>query len=342
MSKIAVHLIDMAGHQSSLPLPSEKPLAVLIPAIVTLLDLTEVDFRGEPLSYRLFSPRLQRVLSSNGTLYTNGILEQDSLRVVPAPASDDLELELLDSPEPGTHLPLPRQPRITVGRGSDNDIVIRHPSISRYHGEFIWQEGIHIYHDLNSANGSYINNQFVSEPMPISTGSIIYLGESIRLIYQEAPETIDSEPGARLEGPTGLDSKMITSLNPLPRGIVFISHDHDQTPVVSKLVDQLHDANYHIFWEKEIPTGSNPTEAVNNALQLADAMVAILTPEAVESPHLMEQWHTFILLRKPMVTVLYTPCAIPALFDNFPLVEFQGDFHRLAKDIADALNLILG
>ena len=191
MSKIHINIIDMAGHEAGLPLPNDKPLNSLIPAIVTLLDLSQ-DHK-----YRLFSNRLQRVLSMNGTLYTNGTLDDDILRIVPAPTTIDLELELLDEPSPGAKLILPNQTRITVGRGSGNDLVIRHAAVSRQHGEFLWQDGLHIYRDLNSANGSYINNQIVTEPMPISPGSILSLGENIRLVYQEIEsdaDMFDSKP----------------------------------------------------------------------------------------------------------------------------------------------------
>ncbi len=334
MPKILVNLIDMAGHQAALPLPSNKLLTNLVPAIVTLLDLTETDTQGNPLRYQLFSPRLQRVLATSGTLYSNGVMQEDTLRLVPAATSGYLEFELLDEPSPGARLPLPNQSRISLGRGSENDIVIRHAAVSRRHGELIWQDGLHIYRDLNSANGSYINNQIVTEPMPISPGSILGLGETVRLVYQEAVPLVDKDGQMGMGLPASvLDSRMSTSLNPLPRGIVFVSYSQEQLSLVKTLIGSLRNANFHIFWDQEIPPGSNAPAAIASAIKLADVLLAILTPESVITPTLLDQWNEFVLLRKPIVPVVYAPCDVPALFDEYDHIEFHGDFKRMVDEV---------
>lgn len=338
MSKIELNIIDMAGNRFALPLPHGKPLMALIPAIVTMLDLTNVDSDGLNLHYQLFSPRLQRVLSLNGTLYSNGILAGDGLRIVPVHSSRQLEFEVLDEPTPGVRIAIPEQPRVTIGRGPENDIAIRHPAVSRQHGELIWQDGIHIYRDLNSANGSYINNQIVTEPMPIATGSILNLGEAVRLVYQ--PIRKPASQGIYPSVSTNTD-RMSTSLNPLPRGIIYLSYEVGDLSVVTGLVNQLRAANFHIFWDQEIPPGSNLQEAMLTGLKLSDAMVVILTPEAVATQMLVDQWHEFILMRKPMIGVIYTPCHVPTFFEKSALIEFQGDFNHLCNEITTALNRII-
>lgn len=338
MPKIHVNVIDMAGHQTVLPLPNDKPIYDIIPAIVTLLDLQQSDTEEQMLHYRLFSPRLQRVLAMNGTLYSNGVLNDDTLRIAPAPSSINLELELLDDPSPGARLYLPNKTSITIGRGSQNDIVVRHAAISRKHGELIWQNDLHIYRDLNSANGSYINGQVVTEPMPISPGSILNLSESVRLVYQETSDEVpDDDAEANVVEGRALDSAVVTSLNPLPRGIVFVSYDENELPLVKSLVAHLRDANIQVFWDQEIPPGSNATEALATGLNLADVMIAILTTEAVANHALLDQWHEFMLARKPIVPVIYSPCDIPDILQNYPTVEFHGDFKRLNNDIIHAL-----
>lgn len=338
MSKIELNIIDMAGNRFALPLPHGKPLHDLIPAIVTMLDLTNFDIEGQSLHYQLFSPRLQRVLSLNGTLYSNGILAGDGLWIVPCHTSRELEFELLDEPNPGARIAIPEQPRVTIGRGPENDIAIRHPAVSRQHGELIWQDGLHIYRDLNSANGSYINNQIVTEPMPIATGSILNLGEAVRLVYQPirhpAPSTATSSTSSNTD-------RMSTSLNPLPRGIVYMSYAPSDLSLTTGLVNYLRGTNFHIFWDQEIPTGSNLQEAMLTGLKLADAMVVILTPEAVATQMLVDQWHEFVLMRKPMIGVIYSPCTVPNFFENSALIEFQGDFNHLCNEVVVALNQFL-
>lgn len=334
MPKINVRIIDLAGNSSVLPLPNDKPLQTLMPALITLLNLNDA------LTYRVFSPRFQRVLALSGTLYSNGINEDDVLRIVSAPSSSMLELELLEAPDSGARLSLPHQTEILIGRGSENDLVIRDESVSRLHGKFVWKDGLHIYHDLNSANGSYINNQVVSEPMPIGPGSILSLGEHIRLIYQEAPIYYDNPDDSSI-GAHNQDSHTITKLSPLPQGIVFLSyHDHDMT-LVQRLGQQLRDANFHVFWKAEIPPGSNEDEAIRNALRVSDALVAVITPDTVDNIDLLNQWNDFFLTRKPMVAVLFRQGDLPSIFSEHTLIEFDGDFNHLADQISDTLKQLI-
>ena len=49
---------------------------------------------------------------------------------------------------------------IRIGRASDNDIVLIHPSVSRNHLELFYDgEGNVFLTDLNSANGTFVNGQ---------------------------------------------------------------------------------------------------------------------------------------------------------------------------------------
>lgn len=334
MSKIEIRVIDSAGNVATLPLPNDKPLLDLIPAVITLLDLTS------NLDYRVFSPRFQRVLSLSGTLYSNGIQDGDTLRVLTVPASIHLELEILEGPDRGVRLPFPQQALVKLGRGSDNDIVIRHNAISRYHGEFAWVDGLHIYRDLNSANGSFLNNQVVSEPIPISPGSILALGENIRLIYQESAVHYDSQ-GESTVVSAGHSSQTITKLNPLPNGIIFMNYPEEEVSVVRHLIQAIRDQNFHVFWKAEIPPDSNYTEALNNALNVSDTLLAIITPAALEDSALVDQWNAFFLERKPMIAILYKGNEVPHIFDDHIKITFEGDIHRLTNEIVKRLSELL-
>jgi hypothetical protein len=342
MTKIQVGLIDMAGNVNTLPLPDDKPLQALVSSIVTLLDLTETDSLGRTLDYRLFSRRLQRVLSFEGSLYSNGITEDDQLWIVPAPFHNALELEMLSDPSQGARLPIPQRQRITIGRSSDNDLVIRHEAISRQHGELNWQDGLHIYRDLNSANGSTINNQIVSEPMPISIGSILCLGD-IRLRYQasatdEITRLVGQEPVVLGTYQTSGNTDILrTSLSPLPRGSVFINYAPGQREIATIVAEQLRRSNFQIFWDQEIPPGSNAAEVWANGLRLADAMVMILSMEAVATSHLLQACNDFLLMRKPIVPVVYEDCPIPKSLQSQTPVKFVGSFNRLTNEVVVAL-----
>ena len=46
---------------------------------------------------------------------------------------------------------------LRVGRGTDNDIVLRDERVSRHHGRFTSRHGVMVYTDLDSTNGSLVN-----------------------------------------------------------------------------------------------------------------------------------------------------------------------------------------
>jgi len=55
-------------------------------------------------------------------------------------------------------------PTISVGREDSNDLVLRHPSVSRHHVRItVLPGGITLLHDLGSMNGTFVNNEPVQE-----------------------------------------------------------------------------------------------------------------------------------------------------------------------------------
>ena len=338
MSKIQLDIIDTMGNITKLPLPNDKTMTELIPSIITLADLAKKDSHGRAFEYRLYSRRQLTVLNQNGTLYSNGVMADDQLRIAPAPFNTYLEFELLTSPEPGTIINLPPRAQLSLGRGSKNHIIIRDPIVSREHGELIWQDGIHIYRDLNSANGSYINNLPVTEPTPLTINSVLSLGETIRLRYQEtAVENIKPETGQLGASHTSSAGDIRTSLSPLPRAGIFISHAVTDQDTLTPIIDKLRNMNFHIFWTAEIPPGSNVEEAVETHLTYSDVMIVFLTQSASVTSALNTQWNRFILNRKPIVVVRYEDVELPSSIDGATVVPFRGSQMRLMQELVAAI-----
>ncbi len=66
---------------------------------------------------------------------------------------------------------------ISLGRGENNDVVIPHASISRAHARLMRRNGAYELVDLNSTNGSYVNEQPVQVSVRIASGSEVRLGD---------------------------------------------------------------------------------------------------------------------------------------------------------------------
>ncbi len=80
------------------------------------------------------------------------------------------------------------QPVISIGRGPDNDIVIDDKEISRFHARLIEMDGGYIFEDLNSTNGSSVNEKPASGHMPLSPGDVIALGKLVQLDFLLLPQ----------------------------------------------------------------------------------------------------------------------------------------------------------
>ena len=66
---------------------------------------------------------------------------------------------------------------ISLGRGEENDIVIPHPSVSRAHARLARRDGIWEVTDLNSTNGSYVNQHQVQGSVRATNGSEVRFGD---------------------------------------------------------------------------------------------------------------------------------------------------------------------
>ncbi len=65
----------------------------------------------------------------------------------------------------------------SLGRGGDNELVLPHPSISRKHARLNAEEGKILVTDLDSKNGTFINNIRLANTGYLKIGDIIKFGE---------------------------------------------------------------------------------------------------------------------------------------------------------------------
>ena len=58
--------------------------------------------------------------------------------------------------------PLQKGVSLTIGRRETNDIVIDDPAVSGHHAKIDWLENRFVLIDLQSKNGSFVNEQLIS------------------------------------------------------------------------------------------------------------------------------------------------------------------------------------
>jgi tetratricopeptide (TPR) repeat protein/pSer/pThr/pTyr-binding forkhead associated (FHA) protein len=73
---------------------------------------------------------------------------------------------------------------VTVGRAEDNDLTLTDPKVSRHHMRVSREGSAFVVTDLDSANGTLVNDVGLTEPHTLQHGERIVVGDT-ELLYQE-------------------------------------------------------------------------------------------------------------------------------------------------------------
>ncbi|HLL52186.1 MAG TPA: TIR domain-containing protein, partial [Myxococcaceae bacterium] len=96
---------------------------------------------------------------------------------------------------------------------------------------------------------------------------------------------------------------------------VFLSYAReDGSAAAAKLRSELERAKFEVWRDiEEMAGGIGWQEQIRAALHNVDVVVVLLTPKAVESPHVTSEWTDALSLGKRVIPVLILPCAaVPA------------------------------
>lgn len=68
------------------------------------------------------------------------------------------------------------QDRLSLGRKSDNDIIIKDPFVSKAHFNIVEDEEQYFLEDLKSSNGTFLNGEKLMDVVKLSNGDRIRIG----------------------------------------------------------------------------------------------------------------------------------------------------------------------
>jgi pSer/pThr/pTyr-binding forkhead associated (FHA) protein len=94
---------------------------------------------------------------------------------------------------------------VRVGRAPDNEICLDDIGVSRHHAQIVTVLGESVVEDLDSRNGTFVNNKWIRTRQLAPGDSIVIAG--FRLVYQYVPDESADEVGDLLRRwPRGLDT----------------------------------------------------------------------------------------------------------------------------------------
>lgn len=116
------------------------------------------------------------------------------------------QLATVNDEQQVTLRPLLLRKRLTmIGREVDNDIVLNDERISRHHAEIRVDHNVAVLVDYGSMNGTMINQQPVSRPVPLKPGDIVELGiRRYRFMLFDGVAIPDEVETSKMPGASGM------------------------------------------------------------------------------------------------------------------------------------------
>src|SRR5690606_36699393 len=93
---------------------------------------------------------------------------------------------------------------------------------------------------------------------------------------------------------------------------VFISYRRDDQPFADYIRSHIASLGYDTWMDAyNIKKGAIWTDAINAGLETSDVVVGIMTPEAVDSRNVKNEWDWAIINNKPLLLLMLRPTKIP-------------------------------
>jgi hypothetical protein len=89
-------------------------------------------------------------------------------------------LEVESGPEPGRRFPVNRE--LTIGRSTENDVVLSDPQVSRVHARIVLDDGRVAIEDAGSLNGTYVNGERAGRARLSANDAIVVGDTKLRVI----------------------------------------------------------------------------------------------------------------------------------------------------------------
>lgn len=116
----------------------------------------------------------------------------------------------------------------TIGRHASNDICIPEQHVSRQHAVINSRSGLFVLTDLGSANGTFLNDQQLAQPLPLMDGDVIRL--YVPLLQFSALVSDDQRREAEKNG------TLITATTSTGKGKLIITNGPQEGNVIPLLL----------------------------------------------------------------------------------------------------------
>lgn len=226
-------------------------------------------------------------------------------------------LELVDGRQTGRRY-LIGPAGATVGRTSPSEIVLADFEISRTHCRLSVQGEELLVADLNSTNGTFVDDERLKEPALVRPGSVIRVGRrSLQFLGLDPPSAVD-----HLRTPTRHPGAHKARAAP----DIFLSYSRDDQPRARRFADAFSAQGFDVWWDVTLRSGEAYDEVTEAALREAKAVVVLWSKRSARSRWVRAE-ATLGDRNGTLVPAMIEPCERPVMFEltqTAELTHWQG------------------
>jgi len=171
--------------------------------------------------------------------------------------------------------------------------------------------------------------------------------EVIEISRDEFQQYSKANPSVAIELSTLMVKRMMEQMNHLllelskyrkpveERPTFFFSYSHKNKDFVLTLAGDLRRRGIKVWLDiYDIDVGQSWSRQVGRALDSCAKMLLVMSPDALESDNVDDEWNYFLDVKKTVIPILYQPCTIPFRLHKLQYIDFHTmDYHEAVNQL---------
>ncbi len=125
---------------------------------------------------------------------------------------------------------------------------------------------------------------------------------------------------------------------PAPSQHLFVSYGRDDSRVVDRLQQDLELRDFRVWVDRSrLEGGQNFVQRIEKAIDDAQAVLIVLTPESVASQWVLMELHHAVIMKKPLIPLMLRMTNVPMELELIQWIDFQHDYDAGLTQLLRAL-----
>ena len=172
-----------------------------------------------------------------------------------------------------------------IGREKSLAVALMDTQASRKHAQILWLAGQYVLEDLDSTNGTFINDERIAGPRHLKDGDLIRIGNTLIAFQIEKESSIPTDRDKPHDTDLILTKPKELESAKTQRARIFLSYKRGVSPdepLALQLFDHL-SKQHDVFIDQNMVVGTHWAERIEAELKRSDFLIVLLSPQSVNS-----------------------------------------------------------